>query len=110
MGSLRVGMPMNITIGAMPDIAPTAVIEYISPKGTDNGGANTFEIKAALTLDSAEGLRAGYSANAAVILDKAENVLSVPEGVLFSRATAHLYIYSPTRQSTFTPKRHSKPA
>lgn len=92
-GSLRVGMPMNITIGAMPEIQPTAVIEYISPKGTDTGGANTFEIKAALTLDSAEGLRAGYSANAAVILDKAENALTVPEGVVtFEGDSTYVYV------------------
>ncbi len=81
-GHLAVGMPMNITIGALPDLKPTAVIEYISPKGTENSGANSFEIKAALELDSSEGLRAGYSANAAVILAKAENVLSIPESVL----------------------------
>jgi len=113
-GSLRVGMPMNITIGAMPDIAPTAVIEYISPKGTDNGGANTFEIKAALTLDSAEGLRAGYSAsaeclragysaNAAVILDKAENVLSVPEGVVvFEGDSTFVYILADSAKHVYT--------
>ena len=61
-GLLRVGMPMSIAIGAMPELAPSATIEYISPKGNDSGGANTFEIKAALCLDSSEGLRAGYSA------------------------------------------------
>ena len=57
-GLLRVGMPMSIAIGAMPELAPSATIEYISPKGNDSGGANTFEIKAALCLDSSEGLRA----------------------------------------------------
>ena len=81
-GLLRVGMPMSIAIGAMPELAPSATIEYISPKGNDSGGANTFEIKAALCLDSSEGLRAGYSANATVTLAKAENVLTVPESVV----------------------------
>lgn len=81
-GLLRVGMPMDISIGAMPDLHPLATIEYISPKGDDSGGANTFEIKAALVLDSAEGLRAGYSANANVVLERAQNVVTVPESVI----------------------------
>ena len=101
-GSLRVGMPMNITIGAMPDITPSAVIEYISPKGTDSGGANTFEIKAALTLESSEGLRAGYSANAAVILDKAENVLTVPEGVVtFEGDSTYVYVLTDSTKHVY---------
>lgn len=92
-GLLRVGMPMEISIGAMPDLSPTAVIEYISPKGNDSGGANTFEIKAALQLDSAEGLRSGYSANASVSLSKAEDVLSVPEGVVsFEGDSTYVYV------------------
>lgn len=81
-GLLRIGMPMEIAIGAMPQLNPLATIEYISPKGSDTSGANTFEIKAALHIDSAEGLRAGYSANATVILESAQNVLAVPESVL----------------------------
>ncbi|MDE6197177.1 MAG: efflux RND transporter periplasmic adaptor subunit [Muribaculaceae bacterium] len=92
-GLLRVGMPMEISIGAMPDLSPTAVIEYISPKGNDSGGANTFEIKAALQLDSSEGLRSGYSANASVSLSKAEEVLSVPEGVVsFEGDSTYVYV------------------
>ena len=81
-GKLAVGMPMDISIGAMPSIHPRATIEYISPKGDDTAGANTFEIKAALVLDDVSGLRSGYSANAKVALERAENVLTVPESVV----------------------------
>ncbi len=92
-GLLSVGLPMNITIGALPDASPTAVIEYIAPKGTDNSGANTFEIKAAVTLDNADAVRAGYSANASVVLAKAENVLTVPEGVVeFEGDSTYVYV------------------
>lgn len=92
-GMLSVGLPMNITIGALPDASPTAVIEYIAPKGTDNSGANTFEIKAAVALDNAEAVRAGYSANASVVLAKAENVLTVPEGVVeFEGDSTYVYV------------------
>lgn len=92
-GQLRIGTPMTITIGAMPELHPEAVIEYISPKGTETNGANSFEIKAALNLESSEGLRAGYSANAAVSLAKAENVITVPEAtVTFAGDSAFVYV------------------
>lgn len=92
-GKLRVGMPMDITIGAMPQLKPLATIEYISPKGNDTGGANTFEIKAALVLDDVAGLRSGYSANAKVILEQASNVLTVPEAVVtFAGDSTFVYV------------------
>lgn len=81
-GLLHVGLPMQISIGALPDLHPTAVIEYIAPKGTDTSGANTFEIKAAVDLADSNAVRAGYSANATVTLAKAEDVLTIPEGVV----------------------------
>ena len=39
-------------------------------------------MKAALNLDSEAKLRAGYSANANVILESAQNTLAVPESVV----------------------------
>lgn len=91
-GSLATGMPMTISVGAMPDIAPHAVIEYISPKGNESSGANTFEIKAALEIDPEVSLRAGYSANATVILNSAADVLTIPEGVIeFSGDSTFVY-------------------
>ncbi|MCM1068144.1 MAG: efflux RND transporter periplasmic adaptor subunit [Muribaculaceae bacterium] len=96
-GHLRTGMTMSISIGAMPDLHPNATIEYISPKGNDSSGANTFEIKAALELDSSEGLRAGYSANAMVSLSKAENVISLPESVVsFEGDSTYVYVRTDT--------------
>ncbi len=81
-GQLAVGMPMNISVGALPDITPKAIIEYISPKGNESSGANTFELKAALEVDPDIQLRAGYSANATVILSSSTDVLTIPESVI----------------------------
>lgn len=92
-GRLAVGMPMTVSIGAMPDAAPTAVIEYISPKGAESSGANTFEVKATLSNLPPAGLRAGYSANATVSLGRAENVLAVPESVIeFAGDSTFVYV------------------
>lgn len=81
-GQISVGMPMSISVGAIPDIEPHAVIEYISPKGNESSGANTFELKAALDVDPEVSLRAGYSANATVTLNRAVDVLTVPESIV----------------------------
>ena len=81
-GQLKIGMPMDITIGALPDFHPIAILEYIAPKGTEENGANTFEIKAAIATDSVSELRSGYSANASVSLSKSKDVLTIPESVV----------------------------
>lgn len=79
---LSEGMNVRISVGAIPDSDYPAVIEKIAPMATDDNGTNTFEVKAALDLDSEAKLRAGYSANANVILESAKNVLAVPESVV----------------------------
>ncbi|MEO0404606.1 MAG: HlyD family efflux transporter periplasmic adaptor subunit, partial [Bacteroidota bacterium] len=79
---LKVGMDLIMTIGAIEDKTFDAVLEYISPKGTDENGAIKFEIKAAVKLRKDVFVRAGYSATADVVLDKREDVLSIPEGLL----------------------------
>lgn len=81
-GQLSVNQPMEISIGALPDLCLDAVIENIAPKGTETNGANTFEIKAAINVPEGRQLRAGYSANASVMLNSAHGVLTVPESVI----------------------------
>lgn len=81
-GLLSVGQDMKIAIGALPDLQLNAVIENISPKGTETNGANTFEIKAAVNVPTGDKLRAGYSANATVTLSKVADVLTIPESVI----------------------------
>ncbi|MDE6693993.1 MAG: efflux transporter periplasmic adaptor subunit, partial [Muribaculaceae bacterium] len=71
--------PMVITIGALPDVTYDGEIEYIAPKRTESNGSKKFEIKAAIKVEPGVELRAGYSANASVVLQKAADVLTVPE-------------------------------
>lgn len=81
-GQIKTGMNTKISIGAIPDVTPDAVIEYIAPKSTEENGSNTFELKAAITVPDSVQLRAGYSANATINLNGVSNVLTVPEGVI----------------------------
>lgn len=81
-GSVKEGIPMIITLGALPDVRMEATLEYISPKAVKENGANNFEIKAAVSqLDSAV-IRSGYSANAEIILKEVKDVVSVPESAI----------------------------
>jgi HlyD family secretion protein len=81
-GSLYEGMPLTITIGALRDYTFDADLEYISPKAVESNGANQFKVKAAVKVDSEHVIRSGYSANAQIELEKAADVLSVPESSL----------------------------
>ena len=92
-GQLVNGMNMSITIGALQDLKFDASLEYISPKAVESNGANQFEIKAAVKLAEGGKIRSGYSANAEIILAKAEKVLSIPESAIeFSGDSTFVYV------------------
>ena len=81
-GQLVSGMNMKITIGALQDLKFDAALEYVSPKAVESNGTNQFEIKAAVKLSEGGKIRAGYSANAEIVLAKADKVLSIPESAI----------------------------
>ena len=92
-GQLVNGMNMKITIGALQDLKFDAALEYISPKAVESNGANQFEIKAAVKLTEGGKIRSGYSANAEIVLAKADNVLTVPESAIeFSGDSTFVYV------------------
>lgn len=101
-GLLSVGQPMTITIGALQDVSSEATIEYISPKAESENGTNTFEIKAAVSLPGVKDLRAGYSANASVVLREVSGAMSVPEAVVeFEGDKAYVYVLTDGKKQTF---------
>ena len=94
-GKVKEGMEILLTIGALQDKKITATLEYISPKGVEKDGAIQFLIKAAVQTNDSAFIRAGYSANAAIVLDKREKVLSVNESyVEFEGPNAFIYVES----------------
>ena len=81
-GKLKEGMNLIMHIGAIEDKTFDAVLEYISPKGEKENGAIQFEIKAAVKLVDSLFIRAGYSANADIVLAKKDSVLAIPESLI----------------------------
>jgi HlyD family secretion protein len=92
-GRIHPGMPMEITIGAIQGVRLNAVLEYIAPKGVESSGAIMFDMKAAVSVPNDVYIRAGYSANAEIIFDKAQEVLTIPESCIeFSQDTAFVHV------------------
>jgi HlyD family secretion protein len=78
-GKLKEGMPLKLSIGALDSEQFEAVLEYIAPKGVLENGAVKFEIRASLKPKEGVFLRAGYSANADIILARKDKVLAIQE-------------------------------
>lgn len=85
-GKIKKGMELLVTIGAIESDTFTAVLDYISPKGKtldkDGRGAIQFEIKARVVLKANQFIRAGYSANADIVLEKKDNVFAIKESLI----------------------------
>lgn len=92
-GRIREGIPVKITLGALQNMKFDAVLEYISPKSTENNGANQFEIKAAIDVPDSVTIRSGYSANAEMELQHVDGALTVPESAVeFSGDSTFVYV------------------
>jgi len=95
-GRLSTGMPVVISVGALQDLSFDATLEYISPKATENNGANLFEIKASVSIPEGVTIRSGYSANATIVLQKAENVVCVQEAAIqFEGDKTYVFLETP---------------
>jgi HlyD family secretion protein len=92
-GKINEGMPLILTIGALEDVTFDALLEHISPKGAEVNGAVQFEIKADVKLREDQFIRAGYSANADIVLERADSVLAISESLLlFDEDTAYVEV------------------
>lgn len=101
-GRIREGIPLRLTIGALNNRTFDARLEYISPKGVEESGAIMFEIKAAAKIPRDVFVRAGYSANAEILLNSVVDVLTIPESVIeFDKDTAFVQVLKTEKPQTF---------
>ena len=92
-GKIKLNMPIEITVGAIENKKFEAVLTDIAPKGKTENGAIQFEIKATLTNRDNTFIRAGLSANASIILEKAERVKALKESLIqFDKKTQKPYV------------------
>lgn len=81
-GKLYEGMPCEIEIGAIPGEKLEGVLKSISPKAHKEEGSTLFEVEITIKDAGDMILRAGYSANADVIITRKEDILLIPERLI----------------------------
>jgi len=95
-GKLKESMPARIKIGAMPDAVVEGTVYKIAPKSKTAEGATLFDVEVALTPGSGVTLRAGYSANADIVVREKQGVLLIPERlVTFAEGKATVEVPPP---------------
>ncbi len=92
-GKIKPGMNLLLTVGAIENDTFHATLKYISPKGVLENGAVQFEIKADVNLKADQFVRAGYSANADIVLQRVDSVLAIKESLLqFEKDSAYVEV------------------
>lgn len=81
-GKIRENLPLEVTVGAIENKTFNAILDYIAPKGVEENGAIQFDIEGRLDKADTTFIRAGLSANASIILARADNVLAVREALI----------------------------
>jgi HlyD family secretion protein len=105
-GKLHVGMPLDISLGALETEKFSAKLKFIAPKGVEEEGAVQFKIEGDLALtDSTTYVRAGYSANASIVLEEKKDVLAIKEALLqFDKETEKPYVEIEVGENEFERK------
>ena len=84
---------MSNMIGALQNVELDANLEYVSPKATEDNGVIMFEVKAAVKIPADVFVRAGYSANASIVIESREGVLTLPESTVeFEGEKTYVYL------------------
>lgn len=104
-GKLVKGTPIDVELGAFQDKLFPATLNFIAPKGTVEQGAVQFKIKADVSVEDGYYLRAGYSANANIVLEKRDSVLAIREALLrFDKKTDKPYVEVESADQKFEKK------
>ncbi len=90
---LVIGMPLKIKLGAIQDKDFDAQLKFIAPKGNEEQGTVQFKIEGDVYLDNSVFIRAGYSANASLVLEKKDSIMGISEALLqFDNNTNNPYV------------------
>ncbi|MEM9647328.1 MAG: efflux RND transporter periplasmic adaptor subunit [Bacteroidota bacterium] len=104
-GKLHVGMPLEISLGALEKNKFDAELKFIAPKGVEEEGAVQFKIEGDLVVNDSTYVRAGYSANASIVLEEKKDVLAIKEALLqFDKDTEQPYVEIETGENEFERK------
>ncbi len=92
-GKLVVGIPLKISLGALEGVELDAKLKFIAPKGIEETGAVQFKIEGDVEVSDDIFIRAGYSANASIVIEKKDDILVISEALLqFDKDTSKPYV------------------
>lgn len=90
---LTIGMPLTVKLAAIDDREFNATLRFIAPKGTEENGSVQFVIKGDVDLADGFYVRAGYSANASMVLERKEEAQAIREVLLqFDKKTEEPFV------------------
>jgi HlyD family secretion protein len=105
-GKLSVGMQARIKVGALPTDVVTGHVQRIAPQAQQKEGATLFDVEIELDAGQKITLRAGYSANADVIIREKKDVLVLPERlVTFEDGGKKTFVEVPAADPKAQPKK-----
>lgn len=84
-GKIREGLPVEILVGALPGKSVKGMVTKISLKARNEDNTTVFPVEISISEAGDLVLRAGYSANANIIIQQKDSVLAVPERVVTFR-------------------------
>ena len=92
-GKLEEGKTIKVILGAINEKEFPAKLTFVAPKGIEENGAVQFVIKADVSVESSNKIRAGYSANAEIEVASKDSVMVVKEALLqFNRITEKPFV------------------
>ena len=102
---LTVGMPLTVNLGAIQDKDFDARLKFIAPKGNEDQGTVQFKIEGDVYLDNSIFIRAGYSANASLVLEKKDSIMGISEALLqFDKISNDPYVEVKNNKGKFERK------
>jgi HlyD family secretion protein len=105
-GKLSGKMQARIKVGALPTDVVTGRVQRIAPQAQQKEGATLFDVEIELDPNQKITLRAGYSANADVIIREKKDVLVVPERlVTFEDGGKKTFVEVPGADAKAEPKK-----
>jgi HlyD family secretion protein len=105
-GKLRTGMTARIKVGALPTDVVTGRVSRIAPQAQQKEGATLFDVEIELDPSANVTLRAGYSANADLIIREKKDILTIPERlVIFEDGGKKTFVELPAAKPKNPPKK-----
>jgi HlyD family secretion protein len=105
-GKLKMALPARIKVGALPTDVVTGRVARIAPQAQQKDGATLFDVEIELDPATNVTLRAGYSANADLIIRERKDVLTIPERVvIFEDGGKKTFVELPAAKPKEPPKK-----